>query len=126
MALIACSECGRDVSDIASTCPGCGAPVISEKKKTIVKDVVQRLRHAQERRIAGIFFFGGVLYCVFSAWIGEKGNALARSFKWGMYAIGIGFFMYIVSEFERNMYERKQRKMNPPHPEPPKPSKGTE
>ena len=26
MALIQCSECGREVSDQASSCPGCGAP----------------------------------------------------------------------------------------------------
>lgn len=27
MAMINCAECGRDVSDKASACPGCGAPV---------------------------------------------------------------------------------------------------
>ena len=27
MALIKCAECGRDVSDLAAACPGCGAPV---------------------------------------------------------------------------------------------------
>lgn len=27
MALIKCSECGRDISDKATVCPGCGAPV---------------------------------------------------------------------------------------------------
>ena len=27
MALIKCSECGRDVSDKAPACPGCGAPI---------------------------------------------------------------------------------------------------
>jgi hypothetical protein len=28
MALIKCSECGRDISEKASACPGCGGPVI--------------------------------------------------------------------------------------------------
>jgi endogenous inhibitor of DNA gyrase (YacG/DUF329 family) len=28
MALIACAECGKEISDKASTCPHCGAPVI--------------------------------------------------------------------------------------------------
>ena len=28
MALIKCSECNREISDKAQTCPGCGAPVI--------------------------------------------------------------------------------------------------
>lgn len=27
MALIKCSECGREISDKAAACPGCGAPV---------------------------------------------------------------------------------------------------
>lgn len=31
MALIKCSECGRDVSDKASTCPTCGNPIATAK-----------------------------------------------------------------------------------------------
>jgi predicted amidophosphoribosyltransferase len=27
VALIECSECGREISDKAAACPGCGAPV---------------------------------------------------------------------------------------------------
>lgn len=27
MALVACSECGREVSERAKSCPGCGAPI---------------------------------------------------------------------------------------------------
>ena len=27
MALISCSECGKEVSDKAKSCPGCGAPI---------------------------------------------------------------------------------------------------
>lgn len=27
MALIKCAECGRDVSNLAAACPGCGAPI---------------------------------------------------------------------------------------------------
>jgi hypothetical protein len=29
MALVECSECGREISDKAAACPGCGAPVVS-------------------------------------------------------------------------------------------------
>jgi len=39
MALINCPECGREVSDIAATCPGCGCP-ITEKDNTIVPDTI--------------------------------------------------------------------------------------
>lgn len=31
MALIACNECSREISDTAHACPGCGAPVSSPK-----------------------------------------------------------------------------------------------
>jgi rRNA maturation endonuclease Nob1 len=29
MALIKCTECGKEISDKAKTCPSCGAPVKS-------------------------------------------------------------------------------------------------
>ncbi len=33
MALINCDECGKEISDSASSCPGCGAPVAAAKPK---------------------------------------------------------------------------------------------
>lgn len=33
MALIACAECGKEISDKAAACPHCGAPVASEAPK---------------------------------------------------------------------------------------------
>ena len=32
MALIKCSECGREISDKAEACPGCGAPIAATTK----------------------------------------------------------------------------------------------
>lgn len=32
MAIIQCNECGRAISDKASTCVGCGAPVLRERE----------------------------------------------------------------------------------------------
>lgn len=38
MALISCSECGKEVSDTALTCPGCGATInLVEKTKGLLK-----------------------------------------------------------------------------------------
>ncbi|WP_109790952.1 zinc ribbon domain-containing protein [Acidovorax sp. GW101-3H11] len=31
MALVKCFECGKEISDKASACPGCGAPVVLQK-----------------------------------------------------------------------------------------------
>lgn len=33
MALINCPECGKEISDQAKTCPGCGCPIIKQKIK---------------------------------------------------------------------------------------------
>jgi len=33
MALIECYECGRQISDSATSCPGCGAPIRTRKYK---------------------------------------------------------------------------------------------
>ena len=35
MALIKCSECGREISDKAGACPGCGAPVSIAVKQPV-------------------------------------------------------------------------------------------
>ena len=33
MALIKCSECGKEISDQASACPNCGSPTAFQKKR---------------------------------------------------------------------------------------------
>ena len=33
MALIKCSECGKEVSDKAKACPNCGNPIASPRNK---------------------------------------------------------------------------------------------
>lgn len=35
MALISCSECGKEVSDKTASCPNCGAPTNKEKRPHI-------------------------------------------------------------------------------------------
>lgn len=39
MALIKCPECGREISDKALSCPGCGFPVETVRKERIEKNV---------------------------------------------------------------------------------------
>lgn len=35
MALITCPECGKEISDQASVCPNCGAPVAKNSVSTV-------------------------------------------------------------------------------------------
>ena len=37
MALISCPECGKQVSDLAVSCPGCGCPIAKKLEYVIVK-----------------------------------------------------------------------------------------
>lgn len=37
MALIKCSECGKEVSDKANACPNCGAPIKEDEIKKEIK-----------------------------------------------------------------------------------------
>lgn len=46
MALIHCPECGREVSDRASSCPGCGFPLTPADT---ISDTQARLEEAQKR-----------------------------------------------------------------------------
>ena len=41
MALINCSECGREISDKAEACPGCGAPVSASVKEDDTPSTVE-------------------------------------------------------------------------------------
>lgn len=47
MALIKCSECGKEISDTANSCPNCGYNIkkekLNEKKKNITKNVKKQI-----------------------------------------------------------------------------------
>jgi len=47
MALIKCSECGREISDKAEACPGCGAPVAATTKPPS-PDVPTAVRYSRD------------------------------------------------------------------------------
>ena len=66
MALIKCSECGRDVSDKATACPNCGVPVqvisnaSDQSKNASAKDKVSN------QNTAGCLSIGIAFFVIFS------------------------------------------------------------
>lgn len=51
MALIKCSECGKEISDKAKTCINCGNPIFQEKIKTINKMKWEDLGYEEKNKI---------------------------------------------------------------------------
>lgn len=60
MALIKCPECGKEISDKASSCPSCGYPINSTKVETEQDRVNIRGKNKGKTFLA----FGGVLFSV--------------------------------------------------------------
>ncbi|WP_083420593.1 zinc ribbon domain-containing protein [Mycolicibacterium llatzerense] len=67
MALVACPECGRDVSDKAPTCPGCGVPIFRESKVVVYGYTQQFLINPKVRVLWNNSVVGSV----------KKGDAIA-------------------------------------------------
>lgn len=78
MALIKCSECGREISDKAAACPGCGSPIAGAPQVAHVQQVVQVVTMPKSRGvyiILGLFlgFFG-----IHNFYAGYNGRAVCQ------------------------------------------------
>ncbi|MBA7514792.1 hypothetical protein ES705_06827 [subsurface metagenome] len=68
MALTKCSECGREVSDKATACPGCGAPIATVSVGVPTQTIEQTSKRLKAQyAIAGIIFFVGLVWLIFGA-----------------------------------------------------------
>lgn len=60
MALIKCPECGKEISDKAKSCPGCGYPI----NKTEVETEQDRINIRGKNKGKTFMTFGGILFSV--------------------------------------------------------------
>src|SRR5436189_2564801 len=69
MALIKCSECGKDVSDKATACPNCGAPARSGRARQRRDNTPVRVVRAGWRWevIGALFVIGGLIAAIAGA-----------------------------------------------------------
>jgi uncharacterized membrane protein YvbJ len=78
MALIRCSECGKQVSDKAGSCPQCGAPIASAVE-TEAAGAKLRTKQLTSKRlkvqiiISSVLFWGGII------WMIVVGSSASRS-----------------------------------------------
>ena len=62
MALIKCSECGKDVSDKAASCPGCGNPIavpeaMVDTPNKVSTEEISQMRKSPKWILSNIFGF---------------------------------------------------------------------
>lgn len=60
--LIKCSECGKEVSDKANTCPNCGAPI---KEDEIKKEIKSSIKISKKLAIILIIALSLIIICAF-------------------------------------------------------------
>lgn len=89
MALIKCSECGKDISDRALVCPSCGNPVKQSITDSSVKVEIERTsKHWKKQSLLGIILIFVAFITMFRS-IGWGFFLLFLAFCWAMYvAIG--------------------------------------
>lgn len=97
MALINCSECGREVSNKATTCPNCGAPV--KYKNIYVSRPVQKLEPISKNTnysnirlgfgITNLSIGTLIFIAVLSSNGGIEKNTLQMSGAWFMFITGL-------------------------------------
>ncbi len=94
MALIVCTECGKDVSEKAVSCPNCGAPIstLSSAPHTVILD---KKSHTYTTRTGGkwegvgfLMIVIGMVMCMTS----NIGNGISLIF--------IGFIVFLIGRFK--------------------------
>lgn len=73
MALINCSECGREISSEATNCPGCGYPVDYENKQ-IVKAKRIKLFKVLSIIFGGLTLLSLIFLIISASWFLEHGD----------------------------------------------------
>ena len=88
MALITCSECGSEISDMAASCPNCGVPVAAERESKPVKT----------KREGGAWEGIGFVAIVIGMIIGAAAQPPASTV--GGVAALAGFVVFIIGRFK--------------------------
>jgi hypothetical protein len=94
MALIKCAECGKEVSEKAAACPGCGAPIAAAPSPQTLPAQTPDARVRVTRTggkweaVGFLLIMGGVFGC------------MAFSFRVGLLAVVLGLVVFIVGRFK--------------------------
>ncbi|MCU8000189.1 zinc ribbon domain-containing protein [Shewanella sp. SM95] len=99
MALINCSECNREVSDKAESCPKCGAPILGAKESISAGSNIRTIQETSKKfkiqQLASILLF---LTGFFMSMSGVSDPDYKPSVWPGLFMI-VGFLWYVVNRF---------------------------
>jgi hypothetical protein len=93
MALIECSECRKQVSDKAASCPGCGAPIAHADASLI--HVSRNSGPLKVERTGGTWEAIGFLFIVAAIFVGVAGSGSV-----GGILGAVGFVVFLVGMFK--------------------------
>lgn len=107
MALIACEECGKQISDKATACPHCGAPTRVTDTQPMAASPVQQVQLVKSAKSRGIYiilalFFGFLgVHNFYAGRIGVGVAQLLTVLLLGWFVVGfvIVFFWILIELF---------------------------
>lgn len=90
MALVKCPECGKEISDKAISCPGCGVP----NKKTETNRYQLSVPHYEYKSTSGSY----LRFCGYAVWVLGGIASIVLSLKFNMYGevVGFNFWMFLL------------------------------
>jgi uncharacterized membrane protein YvbJ len=89
VALISCSECGKEVSEKAATCPNCGAPIAGVSPISLNPQ-----SHAKVTRTGAKWEGIGFILIVVGLIMAIAGKGF------GGFSMAVGFFVFIIGRFK--------------------------
>lgn len=95
MALIKCVECGKEISDKAAACLGCGAPIAGATPPTIS---INPTSHANVTRTGAKWEGAGFILIILGLLFGMVASRPLSTL--GGIAAVIGFIVFIVGRFK--------------------------
>lgn len=96
MALITCKECGKEISDQASSCPSCGHPVSAQESKVTVTIDDSKTKFKGAKTTIGIISIILFVIISFQSCAAGLGNALSESGETsGSFGFLLSIFMLV-------------------------------
>ena len=97
MALIKCGECGKEISDRAAACPGCGAPIAAPAAQAAPSAPPQTNSKVRVERAGFRWELAGFVVILVAIVVGIAGGGVGVAFA-GVLGFA-GFVVFMIGRF---------------------------